>query len=224
MSYDTNIRVSVAFDTLERSKFEGCDALVFFGDDAPATSIPTIVVTKDYKIKLHTFPKMPKKLSEDYLRICDLWLSEVYSKPYSYIAKRFGYLNAEVDIFSLIRRRKSYYNTAIALSIPLFFLKEGVPHCKPTILLGFDKFENNYPLSLYKWILSPIAYFFTASEYWLDRNTNYQLRSQKEIVRSFLSFLCWEETELYVSYVEFFIDFIKKRLLERGYEGLGYRV
>ncbi len=212
MSCPDNLKIGIAFDTNSLIRFKDCDAVIYFGDEPEEVNTPLVIVNQDYKIKFCNFPIIDREKSAEYIRITSYWLHEIYKKPYAYIEKRFHDLPTKVNIFEIIKRRKKYFNIAIALCVPIFFLYEGIPLSKPFIPYGFYNIKEKFPLSVYKWILSPLAYFFAVSEYRVDMHVGFSLKSKMEIVRSFLSFLCWEETELYFSYVEFFMQFLKKKL------------
>lgn len=223
---NTDIKVGIVFEDSELLKFESCDALVVFSREDALPEIPSVLVDKNYRINFRNFPLMNRARTRQLRNVAEVWLDELYRRPYTYT---YLQSNSFVDyglkpvstLFEIIRRRKSYFNTAIALSIPFFFLKDGVPLISAFLPIAFKDLEKVFPMSLYKWILSPVAFAFAYNEYMLDSVTGFSLRSPRDIATSFLSFTLWDRAEVQFSYVDFFFEFSRREEREAVFHGFG---
>ncbi|MEJ5339865.1 MAG: hypothetical protein WHS43_09460 [Aquificaceae bacterium] len=216
---ETDIKVGLIFEDSELSKFENCSALVFFFRDDVPDNFPSVLVDRNYRIHFRNFPTAKPAQTKHLRDVAEVWLDELYKRPYTYTYLQSGnFMDLGLEplsaMFDVIKRRKSYFNTALALSIPFFFLREGVPLTSGFVPVAFKGLESAFPLSLYKWILSPVAFAFAFHEYRLDEITGYSLRSPRDIAMSFLSFAMWEKAEVQFSYVDFFFEFAEKKIRE----------
>jgi hypothetical protein len=211
--------IGVIYSLEELSKVKDCLGLIAFTPEVPATLLPLVWVSPDYRIRVFNYPKMNRQLNREINISIKVLLSEVYARPYRsiyesfYKAKPIDEVEAFEGLRAIIKHRKSYFNIAIAMLIPLFFLRSGVPYGEPVSAF----YQIDFKMSAYKWILSVPALSFCAFEYYMDKETGIYLKKPQEVAMAFMSYMLWQEGEVYMSYPEFFLRSVREGRFSRLY-------
>ncbi len=206
-----DVKICVSFDGKVK-RLKECHGIVLFSDKLVKTRKAVAMVDEKYNIKLFNFKLLDEKSVKAYGRLVNTYIDEYYMTAFRIsTALMREYFLAPCNAYST---GFAYFKTAIALSLPIFFINRAVPYMEDFIPTVFS--DIMVRMNLFEWLLFPIAFDFAANEVITDlRLQENGTLSREDIVRCFLSYLCWHRSERFLLSVKNFIEFLESEVLRK---------